>query len=46
MKTYLLTEDQIDSVFYLMENDFDAGVGMNWDIIQNLITQVLKDDIK
>tara|TARA_R110002051_G_scaffold324930_1_gene424648 strand:- start:657 stop:839 length:183 start_codon:yes stop_codon:yes gene_type:complete len=37
-----LTNKQIESVLYLIENDHDATVGVNWGVIDHYIDIVTK----
>ena len=39
-----LTDKQIESVLYLIENDHDATVGVNWEVIDYYIDIVTKEE--
>tara|TARA_R100000388_G_scaffold75163_1_gene54491 strand:- start:368 stop:823 length:456 start_codon:yes stop_codon:yes gene_type:complete len=41
-----LNEKQIQDVLYLIENDHDACIGVNWDVIDFYISKVTKDHKK
>lgn len=41
---FLLTDDEIDNIFYRMENEFDANIGMNYSIIESMIYDYVNDN--
>jgi len=40
-----LTDEQIEDVLSLIENDHDATIGVNWEVINHYIEQVTKESV-